>query len=184
VGHPERQIMSKYLKGLLQGELERRFAEVSDFVVVDYKGITGNENNEMRGALKEKGIALSVVKNSAMRRALATLGHETAAGLFLSGPCAVAYGGDSVVDVAREISDWAKKVPAVSLKAAYVDGEALDAAAAQVLAKMPSRAELQGQVVQLALSPGARLAGAITGPGARIAGCLKSLIETLEKEAA
>jgi len=36
----------------------------------------------------------------------------------------------------------------------------------------------------LAMSPGARLAGAIGGPGARLAGCLKSLIETLEKEAA
>ena len=52
------------------------------------------------------------------------------------------------------------------------------------LSKMPSRAELQGQIVQLALSPGAKLAGAIAGPGSIIAGCIKSLIEKLEKEAA
>jgi len=176
--------MSKYLKGLLQADLEKRFAEVSEFVVVDYKGITGNENNAMRGALKAKGIQLTVVKNSMMRRALEALDRESAGSLFLSGPCAVAYGGDSVVDVAKELATWAKQVQAISIRGAYLDGEVLDAGQAAELAKMPSRSELQGQVVQLALSPGSRVVGAAMGPGGRIAGCIKSLIEKLEKEAA
>lgn len=176
--------MSKYLKGLLQSEFEGRFAEVSDFLVVNCKGITGNENNEMRGALKEKGVYLAVVKNSMMRRAMESLGRISAMSLFLSGPCAVAYGGDSVVDVAKEMTAWAKKVPAIEVKGAYVEGQALDAAGAEKLSKMPSRSELQGQVVQLALSPGARVASATMGPAGRIAGCIKSLVERLEKEAA
>jgi ribosomal protein L10 len=52
------------------------------------------------------------------------------------------------------------------------------------LSKMPTRVELQGQIVQIALTPGSKLAGAILSQGSAIAGCLKTLIENKEKEAA
>ena len=101
--------MSKYIKELLQKELEGKFAGVSDFVIINTKGVGGNDNNEMRGVLKEKGIKLYVVKNQMMRRALDGLDLAAAVSLFMAGPCTVAYGGDSVVDVAKEMSDWIKK---------------------------------------------------------------------------
>jgi large subunit ribosomal protein L10 len=175
--------MSKYVKGLLQGELENRFSDVSDFLVVETKGVGGNDNNEMRGALREKGIRLSVVKNSMMRRASTAMDMADAVDLFLAGPCTVAFGGDSVVDVAKEIADWAKKLDAVEIRGAFVDGKAVDASDAKSLAKMKSRAELQGDIVMLANSPGSNLAGALAGPGGVIAGCIESLIEKLEEAA-
>ena len=176
--------MSKYVKGLLENELAKKFENVDDFLVVVTKGVDGNENNEMRGVLKEKSIKLTVVKNALMRRCLNGLGKSAAASLFLTGPCVVAYGGDSVVDVAKELAGWARKIEAVSLKGAFVDGVAMDADGAIALSKMPSRAELQGKIVMLAQSPGANVAGAVAGPGGLIAGCIKSLVEKLEKEAA
>ena len=100
--------MSRYVKELLQQELAKKFAEVEDFLIVETKGVNGNENNEMRGALKEKGIRLTVVKNAMMRRALSSQDKSSATSLFESGPCTVAYGGDSVVDIAREIENWRK----------------------------------------------------------------------------
>jgi large subunit ribosomal protein L10 len=175
--------MSKYVKGLLQGELENKFSDVSDFLVVETKGVGGNDNNEMRGSLREKGIRLSVVKNSMMRRASTAMDMADAVDLFLAGPCTVAFGGDSVVDVAKEIADWAKKLDAVEIRGAFVDGKAVDASGAKSLAKMKSRAELQGDIVMLANSPGSNLAGAIAGPGGVIAGCIESLIEKLEEAA-
>ena len=176
--------MSYFVKGLVHNEYKNKFAEVGEFVVIDTTGIGGVDNNVMRGELKDKGIYMTVVKNSLMRTAMKETEKATAADLFAAGPCTVVYGGDSAVDVAKAIVNWSKKLKTIQLKGAYIDGQALDGKGVEDLSKMPSRVELQGQVVQLAKSPGANLAGAIVGPGGLIAGCIKSLVEKLEKEAA
>jgi len=113
--------MSKYVKELIQGELEQRVVDgdVKEFIVFNLMGVPGVENNVMRGELKEKGVEMFVVKNSLFRRALRSKNMEVACDLF-SGPCAVAYGGDSIVDAAKELVDWTKKVKAVKLKGAFL----------------------------------------------------------------
>lgn len=175
--------MSYFVKNLVQSEYEKKFEGIDSFVVIDTTGIAGVDNNVMRGELKKKGIRMTVVKNSLMRRMLTDREMSSACDIFQTGPCTVAYGGDSVVDVAKEMVDWAKKLEPVKLKGAYVDGSLMIGDKVKDLAKMPTRSELQGQVVQLTLSPGSNLAGAIVGPGGMIAGCLKSLIEKLEEAA-
>jgi len=177
--------MSKYVKGLLQAELEGKIAEggISDFLVVSVKGVSGIDNNQMRGGLKAKGIHLMVVKNSLFKKALSNKGLGAAVGLF-EGPCAIAYGGESVVDVAREIVEWRKQVRPVAIKGGFLEDSVLDSKSAEELSKMPSRAELQGEVLQLAQSPGGRLVSAFSSAASIIAGCIKSISEGSGKEAA
>jgi large subunit ribosomal protein L10 len=177
--------MSKYVKQLLQAELENRIVDegIQDFLVVRMKGVGGVDNNVMRGALKEKGIHLTVVRNALFRRALRNRKMDAAAGLF-TGPAAIVYGGDSVVDVAKEMMDWAKKLAPIEITGAFLDGTALDATGAAQLATMPTRADLQGRISACITAPGAGVVGAVMGPARAIAGCLKSIIEKAEKQAA
>ncbi len=175
--------MSKNVKELIQQELENKFRDVDNLVVVGLRGIRGVENNQMRGALKEKAIKLLVVRNLLMKRTLEKLGIA-AAGVLFSGPCAVVYGGESVVDVSKEIASWGEKLPKLEVKGAYVEGRVLDAEAARALSKMPNLAQLRSEVVFLANTPGLNLARVIVSPSQIIAGCIKTIIEKEEKQAA
>ncbi len=177
--------MGKYVKQLLEAELEKRIVEqnIRDFLVVSTTGIGGVDNNVMRGELRGKGIGLMVVKNTLFRKALKAQQMDLATVLF-NGPCAVVYGGADIVAVAKEIAEWNNKIPALAVRGGYLDGSVLDAEQAEALSKMLTRAELQGQIIAIAQSPAAELASAVGSGAVVIAGCIKAVIEKREKEAA
>lgn len=173
--------MSRRVKAYIIKELKERYGGFDSAFVVNPIGLDGPSTAELRKGLRQKGIRMQVVKNSLLRLATEGTRLERIREL-LDGPSAVVVGGDSIVDIAKELLTWAKKFEKFQIRGALVEGEVLGPEEAKELAKMPNRTELIGQVINLAQSPGARIAATITGPGAYIAGCIKAIVDKLEKE--
>ena len=133
--------MSKPVKEMIVDEYRRRFDGIEGGLVVDLRGIDANENNNLRVDLLKKDIRVTVVKNTLARKAFEGTSLE-ALGPALDGPCALAYGAESVVDVAREIVAWAKKIDLLELKAAVLDGEYFEGdAGVKRLSEFPTKEE-------------------------------------------
>jgi len=170
--------MSRVIKDMVEQALRQRYGNAESILVISVHGLSGVAANEFRGELRKKNIEVHVVKNSAARRVLA--GTPLAAlGDRLTGPCAFVTGGVSPADTAKELLRLAKDFPAVELKFGVVDGES-DVLTVEQVSTRRSKAELQGEVVMLFLSPARRIAGCLN-VGGKIAGCLKAIVEKLEK---
>ena len=172
--------MSKTVKNLLTQSYKNRFSDLSQAMVIDVRGIEANDNNALRTGLAQKQIKITVVRNALAKTAFAGTALEPLNDV-IDGPSALVYGGESVVNVARELIDWAKKLQNLELKGAVLDGIVFGPDQMDALSKYPTRDETQAQVVQLFLSPAKNLAGAVKGPGSKIASILKTIEEKLEK---
>lgn len=172
--------MSKRIKALTTDELSRRYGELDSLCVVSVSGLDATASNRLRGELRENDVELHVIKNRLARRALGdgVLGPLVAG---LAGPCAFAYGGESIIDVAKLLVKLGDAYPQLELKEGIIEGEP-DLYPVTEIAKMQSRTETIAEVVSLALSPGRRIAGCLTGPGGRIAGGVKAVVERREQE--
>jgi len=175
--------MSKPVKEMLRKELVKRFDGVTSAAIVGFTGIDTISTLNIRRRLHAKGIGLTVVKNSVARQAFKSVGMDAAMNL-LDGPCAVAYGADSVVTVVRELMAIGKDNKKLTIKSAVLEGNIFGPDQIEALSKYPNRAEAISSVVGCILSPGKKLAACLVGPGSKIASILKTVEENAEKTAA
>ena len=173
--------MSKLIKDMIVSEYRRRFDDVDNALIIDIRGIDANQNNDLRVDLYGKDIHITVLKNSLAKSAFKGTNLE-ALSTILTGPSALVFGGDSVVDVARNLVDWAKKVKQLDLKAAVLDGELFEGAdGVKRLSYLPTKEESKGIVIQLVLSPAGNLVKAATSPGNNLLGIIKEIRTRLEE---
>ena len=173
--------MSKVVKKLLMRDYTDRLDGVEDALLISVRGVPALDNNRFRNELAKKDIKVTVIRNNLAKNSLKDGPLENLIPL-LQGPSALAYGAESVVDVAREVMAWAKKLEQLELKGAVIDGELFSGkAGVERLSKLPTREEALAQTVTLILSPARKLVGAGKGPGSRVMSVIKSVEEKLEK---
>ncbi|GAB4382575.1 MAG: 50S ribosomal protein L10 [Phycisphaerales bacterium] len=173
--------MSKPVKEMIIRDYKNRVGDLEDAMLISLRGVNSNSTNQIRQKLAKKEIRVTVIRNSLFMKAF---GDTKLASLspLLSGANALAYGGESVVEVARELVELLKDFPDIQLRGAVLDGQLFEGEEGiKALSKFPTRDEAIAQDVTLILSPGRKLVGAIQGPGRRLLGIVKAIEEKLEK---
>ena len=121
-------------------------------VVVDYRGLTVEQDTALRKQLREAGVSYKVYKNTLMNFAFKGTDFEALAPV-LEGPNAIAISKEDATAPARILAKFAKTAPALEIKAGVVEGDYYDAAGMQTIASVPSRQDLLSKLLGSIQSP-------------------------------
>lgn len=145
------------LKQPIVEEISANIKDAQSVVVVDYRGLTVEQDTQLRKAMREAGITYKVYKNTMMNFAFKGTEFESLAPV-LEGPSAIAISRDDATAPARVIAKFAKDAPALEIKAGVVEGTFYDASGMQAVATIPSRDELLSKLLGSLQSPITNLA--------------------------
>lgn len=156
------------LKKPIVDEIKANLEGAATAVVVDYRGLTVEQDTQLRKNLREAGVVYKVYKNTMVNFAIEGTEFE---GLkdCLEGPTGFAICKEDATAAARVLADFAKNAPALELKGGVVEGTFYDAEGIQVIAKIPSRETLISKFL-----------GSIQSPIANFARVIKQIAEQKE----
>ncbi len=140
------------LKQPIIEEIKGYADKASSAVLVDYRGLTVEQDTALRKALREAGVVYKVYKNTYLKRAFE--GTDFAQlNVNLEGPTAIAFGLEDATAPARILAEFAKKAEKLELKAGVVEGTYYDEKGIQVIATIPSREVLISKLLGSLQSP-------------------------------
>lgn len=140
--------------------LKEKFDGAVAGVVVDYKGITVEDDTKLRKELREAGVEYVVAKNTLIKLAIDGTAL-TAMNDVLEGTTAVATSKEDYVAAARILSKFAEKSETFKIKTGFLDGEVISLEKIDSLAKLPSKEQLLATVCRVFQAPMASFARAV-----------------------
>lgn len=132
--------------------LQGVFTGADAAILVDYKGINVPQVTELRAQLRKARAGYKVVKNTLARRALTGTDFEQLTSHF-EGTTAVAYTEGDPVLLAKTLTAFMKHAPTLRIKAAVVQGKALQPGEVTELANTPGRPELYAKLLYVLQAP-------------------------------
>ena len=153
------------LKQPIVQEISEAINGAQSVVVVDYRGLTVEQDTQLRKQLREAGVVYKVYKNTLVSRAVEGTEFESLREV-LEGPSAFAISLDDATAPARIIAEFAKKAPKLEIKAGVVEGTYYDAKGMEAISAIPNR--------EVLLS---RLLGSMQSPIANFARVIKQIAE-------
>ena len=158
------------LKAPVVAEISEAIKDAQSVVLVDYRGLTVEQDTALRKQLREAGINYKVYKNTMMNFAFKGTDFEALAP-FLEGPSAIAISNTDATAPARELAKFAKTANKLEIKAGVVEGTMYDAKGMAEISLIPSRDELLS-----------KLLGSIQSPITNFARVMKQLAEKAAPE--
>ncbi len=133
---PSQKILEQ--KQALVATLAEKFKAAISGVLVQYEGITVEDDTKLRAQLRAAGVEYTVVKNTLTGRACdeAGLGEMKQ---YLGGMTAIATSATDAVAAAKIMKEYAEKIESFEIRAGFVEGKVLDKAGVEELASIPSK---------------------------------------------
>lgn len=157
--------------------LSQIIKDANGIVLADYRGLTVEQDTQLRNALRKAGIEYRVVKNTMTRFAMKENGLEDISP-YLNGPTAMALSSDPTAP-AKLLSEYAKKFDKLQIKAGVVEGKVIDLDGVKALADLPSREVLIARVLGGFNAP---ITGLVNVLSANIRGLAVALNAILEQK--
>ena len=152
-------------------ELAERIKNSVAGVIVDYKGITVEDDTKLRKELRENGVKYTVVKNTLIKRA-ADQADLSGVDEVLKETSAIATSEEDYVAAARILQKFADTHDNFKIKTGYIDNEVISLEKIKSLAKLPSREVLLANVL-----------GAFQAPIASFARAVQAIVDKSAEEA-
>lgn len=145
------------LKQPIIEEIKGHVENAKSIILVDYRGLTVEQDTQLRKSFRESGVVYKVYKNTYLKRAFEGTPYEELS-KHLDGPTAVAFGIEDAAVPAKIVADTKKTADCLEFKAGVVEGTYYDAAGCAVIATIPSRDVLIAKLLGSLKSPITNLA--------------------------
>ncbi len=165
-------------KADIVSDLSEKLNGSSFMLVTDYQKMKVPQFGELRNRLSPAGGEIHVVKNSFLKRAMASSGLPDV-GDQLSGQTAVVTGQADVAPIAKILKTFAAEFKIAALKVGIVDKSVLSTKDVEALADLPPREVLLAQLLGLLLSPATALVRVLNEPASSFARLLKAKGEAM-----
>ena len=134
-------------------------------VLVDYCGLTVEQDTQLRNKLREAGVEYKVIKNTLTRFAAKEVGFDELDSV-LNGPTSLAISMTDEVTPAKVLAEFAKTNEQLEIKAGFLDGKVLSIEEVKKLAATPNRETLI-----------AKMLGSLNAPISNLARTLQALVD-------
>ena len=174
--------LSKNEKGQIVKEVKEVASNATSLVISDARGLKVSELSQIRNEANQSGIHIQVIKNS-----LAKLAFEgTDFGCsdeVLIGPSLFAFSFEEPGAAAKLLKAYAKNFEDLEIKALVVEGQLLDGSQIDILAKLPSKDEAYGLIVNVLQAPVGKFATLLNEVPSKLARVLSAVRDNKEATA-
>ena len=157
-------------KKQIVAQLAEKMKNAQGGVLVDYRGITVEQDTALRRELREANVDYAVVKNTLVRFAANQIGFE-ALDPILHDTTAMAVCADDPIAPARILVGYANKSKNFTIKAGFVEGQVVSIDEITELGKLSSKNDLIAKVL-----------GTFNAPLSAFVGAVEAIIKKKEAE--
>jgi large subunit ribosomal protein L10 len=157
-------------------QLKKELAEAKNLIVAQFKGITVEQDTDLRQKIRATNSKYRVVKNTLAKVAAKGTPAEKLAEA-LKGSTSIAYNNSDPVALAKALTAYAKANPVFVFKTGMVEGRVVDLADLMAIASLPSKEGLIAQLLFLLNAPVQRIAVATNGVARNLAIVVGQAIE-------